>query len=224
VSPLRATLVLVVIAAAFPGPDELLALVARIEDTAATFFMLALATPFVSELAPIVGGLASHEGRLPLGRVIAAATLGGWIGTAVLYVAGRFKWEWVRRRAKSVRAAGTVALRIVARNPARASFLVRFLFGARILLPMACGAARVPLGTYLPMSLLGSLAWSATFAFVGLLAGEAAQVVLANIRQVERGLFLAAGVLALLVLGWWWRRRQRRAARRLARERGSPTA
>jgi membrane protein DedA with SNARE-associated domain len=220
---MRAWLGLAVIAAALPGPEELLELVARIEDTATTFVTIALATPFVSELAPIVGGLASFEGRLPLGRVIAAATLGGWIGTAVLYVAGRFKWEWVRRRSTSMRAAGTVALRIVGRNPVRASFLVRFLFGARILLPMACGAARVPLGTYLPMSLLGSLAWSATFALIGRLAGGAAQAVLANIQQVERGLLVAGGGLLVAVAVWWWRRQQRREARRRARAQDGPT-
>lgn len=220
----RVLFALAVAAAVVPGPEELLALVARIEDTLGTYLALAASTPFVSELAPIVGGMATHEGRLPLVKVIAAVTIGGWVGTGLLYLAGRLKWEWLRRRSKSVRSAGTVALRIVARNPWRASFLVRFLFGARILLPMACGAARVPLTVYLPMSLLGSLAWSAVFAGVGLLAGEAAEVVLRNITHVERGMTIGGVVLALAVAGWWWRRRRRRAARRRAREQVSAPA
>ena len=214
-----ALLVLALTVAVVPGPEELLALVAGIEDTLGTWVALAASTPFVSELAPIVGGMASHEGRLPLARVIAAVTLGGWVGTSLLYLAGRLKWEWLRRRSRTVRTTGTVALRIVKRNPVRASFLVRFLFGARILLPIACGAARVPLATYLPMSLLGSLAWSATFALVGLAAGEAAHAVLENIRQVESVLMLLGGALIVVAGAWWWRRRLRRAERRNARMR-----
>jgi membrane protein DedA with SNARE-associated domain len=193
--------------------------VASVEDTLLTYLALGASTPFVSELAPIVGGIASHEGRLPLARVIIAVTLGGWVGTSLLYLSGRLKWEWLRRRSRTVRTTGTVALRIVKRNPWRASFLVRFLFGARILLPMACGAARVPLATYLPMSLLGSLAWSVTFAFVGLAAGEAAHAVLENIKQVESVLMVVGGVLIVAAGGWWWRRRLRRAERRNARTR-----
>jgi membrane protein DedA with SNARE-associated domain len=219
VFPLRALLTVAIVAAALPGPDDLLSLVASVENTLATYLALGASTPFVSELAPIVGGIAAHEGRLPLVRVIAAVTLGGWAGTSLLYVAGRLKWEWLRRRSRTVRTTGTVALRIVKRNPWRASFLVRFLFGARILLPIACGAAGVPLATYLPMSLLGSLAWSATFALVGMAAGEAAHAVLENIKQVESVLMVAGGALIVVAGAWWWRRRLRRAERRNARTR-----
>lgn len=214
----RVLFALAAVALVAPGPEDVLALVDRIEDTFTTYLALAASAPIVSELSPIIGGIAAHEGRLGLGRVVAAVTLGGWIGTLLLYVAGRLKWEWVRRRSKSVRAAGTIALRLVARNPARASFLVRFLFGARFLLPMACGAARVPLGTYLSMSLLGSFAWSVVFTGLGLAAGEAAQAWLRNIKQVERGITIGGAVLIVAAAVWWWRRRQRRAARRKTRE------
>ena len=218
----RALFALAAVALLAPGPEDVLALVAGIEDTIGTYLALAASAPLVSELSPIVGGIAVHEGRLGLGRVVAAVTLGGWAGTSLLYLAGRLKWEWVRRRSKSARAAGTIALRLVARNPARASFLVRFLFGARFLLPMACGAARVPLGTYLSMSLLGSFAWSVVFTGLGLAAGEAAQAWLRNIKQVERGVLVGGMLLVLAAAVWWWRRRQRRAARRKARERFTP--
>jgi membrane protein DedA with SNARE-associated domain len=210
----RALFALAAAALLAPGPEDVLALLAGLEDTLGTYLALAASTLFVSELAPIVGGMAVPEGRLGVARVVAAVTLGGWAGTTLLYVAGRLKWDWVRRRSRSARAAGTLALRLVARYPVRASFLVRFLFGARILLPMACGAARVPLATYLPLSFLGSLAWSAVFTAVGVAAGEAAEAMLRNIAQVERTVQVAGGLLLLAAAWWWWRRRQRRVARR----------
>ena len=106
--------------------------------------------------------------------MIIGVTLGGWVCTTVLYAAGRVKWDWIRKRFPRFRAAGTVALRVVARNPLTASFLVRFAFGLRIVLPLACGAARVPIVSYLAASLLGSALWTTLFALIGYAAGEAA--------------------------------------------------
>ncbi len=197
-----------------PSAEGLLEAIASVQDTFSTYLALGASTVAVSELAPIFGGIAAQEGQLRLGRVIAAITLGGWAATSLLYLAGRLKWEWLRKRWPSTRSAGTVALRIVRRNPARASFLVRFVFGARILLPMACGAARVPIGQYLSMSLLGNLAWTVTFALVGVAAGEAAEQVLGKLERVE-GVMMAIGAAMVVFAGvWWWRRRTRRAARR----------
>ncbi len=223
-SPLRPLFLSLAAVVAFGiSAEGLLETIASVEDRLATYVSLAVSTPFVSELAPIFGGIAAQEGQLRIGRVITAVTLGGWGGTSLLYLAGRLKWEWLRRRWPSARSAGTVALRIVRQNPARASFLVRFLFGARILLPLACGAAAVPLRVYLPMSLAGSFAWTVVFVLVGVVTGEAAEQVLGHLEQVE-GVAAAAGA-ALLVFAavWWWRRRARRAARRAA-ARGSPDA
>lgn len=217
----RALLVAAVAAAVIPGSDGLLEFVASVEDRLSTYLALAASTPFVSELSPIVGGLAVHEDRLPMNRVIAAVTAGGWVATALLYLSGRLKWEWLRRRSRTVRSTGTVALRIVRRNPWRASFLVRFLFGARILLPMACGAARVPLVVYLPMSFLGSLTWSAVFVFIGMAAGEAAEQVLGRIKDIESVMYGVGGVLLVVAANWWWRRRRRRAERRLRQRRST---
>ncbi len=188
--------------------------IASVEDTLSTYLALGASSIVLSELAPIFGGIASQEGQLRLSRVILAITLGGWSATSLLYVAGRLKWEWLRRRFPGTRSAGTVALRIVRRNPARASFLVRFLFGARILLPMACGAANVPLRLYLPVSLLGSLAWTVTFVLVGMAFGKAAEKLLGGLAHVENVFMIAGGVVAVVVGLWWWRRRTRRAARR----------
>jgi membrane protein DedA with SNARE-associated domain len=223
VSISRTLLLVAVAAAVIPGSDGLLEFVASVEDRWSTYLALAASTPFVSELAPIMAGLAVHEDRLPIARVIVAVTVGGWLATALLYVSGRLKWEWLRRRSRTVRSTGTVVLRIVRRNPWRASFLVRFLFGARILLPMACGAARVPLAVYLPMSLLGSLAWSSVFVFVGMAAGQAAEQVLGRIRDIESVMYGVGGVLLVVAVNWWWRRRRRRAERRL-RQRGAINA
>lgn len=197
----------------FAGLDAL-------SDSFWTYVTLGLSSIVTEELAPIFGGIAVHEGELRGDRVVLAMTMGSWLATTLLYWAGRAKWEFLRKRFPKVRAAGTVALRLVKRNPWRASFLVRFAFGARIFLPMACGAARLRFPLYMVASLLGAIAWAITFTTVGYAAGEAAMVVMGHLGRA--GEIIGAVLVTALILGLvsWQRKRnarklrkQRRAAR-----------
>lgn len=184
-------------------------------DAPWTYTVLGASTIITEELAPIFGGIAVHERELRLVPLIVAITLGGWIATALLYAVGRLKWETIRRRFPRTRATGTVALRVVRRNPLTASFFVRFAFGLRIVLPMASGAARVPLYLFLPVSLIGSLAWTAVFTLVGYVAGEAAVQAMGHLGKA--GEIVGAVVVTIAVfafLRWQRRRRERKAERR----------
>ncbi|MCE2900943.1 MAG: DedA family protein [Gemmatimonas sp.] len=190
---------------------------AVLTDAPWTYIVLGASAIVTEELAPIFGGIAAHEGELRLMAVVVAITLGGWMATALLYLLGRLKWEAIRRRFPKVRATGTVALRVVRRNPMTASFFVRFAFGLRIVLPMACGAARVPLYRYLPMTLLGSLAWTAVFTAVGYAAGEAAVQAIGHLGQageIVGAIVLTGAILAFVK--WQRTRRARKAARQAA--------
>jgi membrane protein DedA with SNARE-associated domain len=184
-------------------------------DAPWTYIVLGASAILTEELAPIFGGIAVHEKELRLVPLLVAITLGGWIATALLYTVGRLKWEAIRRRFPRTRATGTVALRVVRRNPVTASFLVRFAFGLRIVLPMACGAARMPLYLYLPVSLLGSIAWTAVFTALGYVAGEAAVQAIGKLSKV--GEIVGAVIVTVAVfafLRWQRRRRERKAERR----------
>ena len=168
------------------------------------------ATPIVTEeLAPLLAGLAASQGRVRFVPVLVALTLGGWVATTLLYALGWWRGRWVRRRFPKAGAAMKKWLRAVRRRPWRTAFAVRFAFGARLLLPLACGAAHVRPGVYLLGSFVSSAAWSALFAGLGYGFGETA---LAALHQVRRYDQYAAGVLAgLAVLAWLMIRRRRRA-------------
>lgn len=180
-----------------------------LSDDFTTYWLLGFSAIIFEELAPIFGGIAAHEGELKVLRVILALTFGGWISTTLLYFAGRRKWEWIRKRFPRIRATGTVALRVVARNPLTASFLVRFAFGLRIVLPIACGAARVPLITYLIASLVGSALWSTLFTVIGYAAGEAAFRVVGKLDRA--GEIIGTVLVTAVVFGLVWLNRRRKA-------------
>jgi membrane protein DedA with SNARE-associated domain len=194
-------------------------------DAPWTYIVLGASAIITEELAPIFGGIAVHEAELRLVPLIMAITLGGWFATALLYTVGRVKWEAIRRRVPSTRAAGTVALRVVRRNPLTASCLVRFAFGLRIVLPMACGAARVPLFVFLPVSLIGSFAWTSAFTGLGYVAGEAAVRAIGHLgRAGEIVGALVVTVAVFAFLHWQRRRRERKAEKRALARRAASNA
>lgn len=190
---------------------------AALSDAPWTYVVLGATAIVTEELGPIFGGIAAHEGELQISRVIVAITLGGWIAGALLYALGRLKWEAIRRSFPKARATGTVALRVVRNNQLKASFFVRFAFGLRIVLPMACGAARVPLYIYLPVSLVGSAIWTAVFTGVGYAAGEAAVQAMGHFGRVGEVIGAIAVTTAVIAFFKWDRRRRERKAMRKTR-------
>ncbi len=191
---------------------------AGMSDGVWTYVVLGMSAIITEELAPIFGGIAAHEGELQIERVILALTFGGWVATGLLYTLGRLKWETLRKRWPNTRSTGTIALRVVKRNPVTASFLVRMAFGLRIVLPIACGAAKVPIALYLTASLLGSLVWSVAFTLLGYAAGEAAVHLVGKLgRAGEVG---GAVIVTAIVFAYflWRRKRAERKEKRRFRQ------
>ena len=171
------------------------------------------------ETNPIFGGIAVRHGRAGMLGVIVSVAVGVWIASIALYFVGRWRIDWVRRRWPEKHRLLDGALAIVTRHPWRASLAVRFAYGLRLPLPIACGAARVPLGLYTIASGISSWLWSLGFVCVGYVFGGAAVMVLRFTDRIEVKLGLAAAMLFLL-LAFIVRRRYmaERTARILAGE------
>lgn len=155
------------------------------------------------EVAPLVGGFAAHEHHLGFVRVVLACAIGVWAAGVGLYALGRWQGKWVRRRFRKIGRYVTRLLVFVRRRPWRSAFAVRFAFGARIVLPIACGAARLRIPIFLIGSAIASLVWSAVFVTLGWLFGETALLVLGHIRRYEdelTGLLIAAVVVVAVIL------------------------
>lgn len=164
------------------------------------------------EAAPILGGLAAHEGHLGLVRVILACAIGTWVPAVGLYALGRWRGRWLRKRFPRVRRYLTPSLRYVRRSPWKSMIAVRFAFGIRIVLPIACGAAHVRLPAYLIGTAAMALIWATTFAFIGWLFGESAAFLLGHLRRYED---IVAGVLVAAVILFFVVVIRRRRARQL---------
>lgn len=166
------------------------------------------------ETNPIFGGIAVRHGRAGMLGVIVAVAVGVWIASIALYFVGRWRIDWVRARWPEKHRLLDSALAIVERNPWRASLAVRFAYGLRLPVPIACGAARVPLGLYTIGSGISSWLWSLGFTYVGYVFGGAAVMVLRFTHRIEVKLGLAAAFLSVLLV---FLLRRRYVAERTAR-------
>jgi membrane protein DedA with SNARE-associated domain len=169
------------------------------------------ATSIVGEEAnPILGGIAVRHGGAGLFGVIVAVMLGTWAASILLYFIGRWRIDWVRARWPDKRRLLTSALAAVRRHPWQASLAVRFAYGLRLPLPIACGAARVPFSLYVIASGISSLVWGVTFTLLGLALGRTALRALMFTQRLDVRLALLAIALTA-VLGVMVRRRRANA-------------
>ena len=165
------------------------------------------------EANPIFGGIAARHARLGVLGVIVAVAVGTWLASVGLYFIGRWRIDWVRARWPDRQPLLDGALEIVRRHPWRASLAVRFAYGLRLAVPIACGAARLPLTLYVIASGISCWVWSTLFTLLGWKAGGAALALLGFTSRydVRLGFIAIALTVALIVM-----RRRRLIAERTA--------
>jgi membrane protein DedA with SNARE-associated domain len=165
------------------------------------------ATGIVTEEAtPLIGGLAAHDGHIPLTVAALAVSVGVWVAGLLLYWVGRSRGGWVRKRFPGTRPMMLRALKVVRRHPWRASLAVRFAYGLRLVLPMACGAARVPILVFLIASAISAATWGYLFTILGWAFGEGILLALDHVKKYEW--YLVAVILVAVAIGFWFTRRR----------------
>lgn len=173
------------------------------------YVTLAVSSILTEELAPLLGGLAAEQGHVQLAVVVAACATGVFLLSAACYLLGRWRAAWVRLKLRNSPPLVRKVLNAMRWNPWRSTFIARFVFGGRIALPLACGAAHVPPWIFFTGTAIASVVWAALLAGLGWAFGEAAVLVVGEVRKFEAP--IAVVLVALGAGAWWWlRRRQRR--------------
>lgn len=170
------------------------------------YITLAITGIITEEATPIIGGLAAHDERLRLTLVMLWVGGGVWAADLGLYYVGRWRGHWARKRWPRLRSFMIRAFKIVRRHPWRSSIAVRWAYGLRLTLPIACGAARVPIALYAIGSAISCASWTAVFVLVGWGFGRTTLIVLGHVRRYENFLVVAI-LIALAVVFWVMRRR-----------------
>jgi membrane protein DedA with SNARE-associated domain len=132
-----------------------------------------------------------------------SVSAGTWTADIILYYLGRWNGHWVRKRFPGTRRVLLRTFKLVRRHPWRSSVATRWAFGLRLTLPIACGAARLPIVIYLIGSAIGALTWGYAFTLLGWGFGETTLRILGHVKRYENYLILVilvASLVALLVM------------------------
>jgi len=174
------------------------------------YVTLGASSIIIEELAPVIAGFAAHQHHLGFVRAVLACAVGSWAAGVALYALGRWRALHVVKRWPRVFAQVEKLLGAVRRHPWRASLAVRYVYGARFFLPVACGAAEVSSPVFLIGSAISAGTWSLLFTTVGWAFGSTAVLVMGRIRRHEDGLAVVlVAIIAILVLAITLRNRDK---------------
>ena len=160
--------------------------------------------PLPSEIVVPTGGLLAASGRLSLIAVVAAASVANLLGSLIAYgVAARWGTPFLLGPGRYLgirRHHVEIADRWFQRYGLAAVFVGRLLPVVRTYISFPAGLARVPLGRFAGLTLLGAIPWNLALALAGYQLGDHYDQVAAF---VQRGGYLFAVVILLVLAAWW---------------------
>lgn len=167
-----------------------------------------LGTFLEGETILIMAGFAAHRGYLNLYGVIGMATVGSFLGDQLYFYLGtRYGWRILNRfpdlkpRALRVQA-------LLERYHLPLILGIRFLYGLRIVGPLAIGMSSVSRIRFFGLNLLGAIIWAALIGSSGYLFGYALELILADLKLYEEALLALMLIAGIVVwIGYRWRQR-----------------
>ena len=171
------------------------------------YWVVLAGTLLEGESVLLLAGYAAYSGLLELHWVIGVAILGSFLGDQLWFFIGRRRGaELLARYPKYARQARR-AEELLHRYNAPIILGVRFLYGLRIVLPVAIGMNRhISTRRFQVLNLIGATLWASSGAVVGYLFGGAIDYILGNIHRYEKWAF---AVLLIAGLVYWWLSRRR---------------
>jgi membrane protein DedA with SNARE-associated domain len=178
-----------------------------------TLFVIAygenVAPPIPGDMVVVFGGYLAGIGQLHLGIVILLSTIGGALGFMTMFALGRrlgrtvFTTErrWIPQEGfeKARRWIQRYGYGVIAAN--------RFLSGARSVISLTAGVARMDPWRTFGWCTVSAFAWTGLISYAGYAVGENWTIVVAYLRAYGRvilTLLVLAGVIFLA--RWAWRR------------------
>src|ERR1051325_2937451 len=161
----------------------------------------------VEEASPLFGGLAARDRHMHLSAVVIAVALGTWGTGLALYLLGRWRGHWLRKRYPRFRKLLLQSIALVRRHPWRAALAVRYAWGLRVPIPIACGIGRVPLYVFMIGTAISCFTWSLIFSLLGWWLGDATETLIGHVREWEP--FIGTALVVAMIIGFVVVRRRR---------------
>lgn len=163
------------------------------------------------ETVTLLGGVAAHQGLLKFPLVVISVALGGMIGDQLLYLLGRRYGGKLLRRFSRHQDKIHRAQKMIQQRPYLFVIGTRFMYGFRVIGPLLIGASHLPPKVFLPLNILGALAWALIFTTLGYMGGEVIAPWLQNLDQhLKHWIWLILAIALVVVARWLLKHRWRK--------------
>jgi membrane protein DedA with SNARE-associated domain len=174
--------------------------------------------PIPSEVILPLAGFTASQGRMSLAGAIAWTTLGSVLGALALYgigaALGRDRMRAVAARLPLVKLADVDRTEAwFARHGGKAVFFGRMIPIFRSLISIPAGLERMPIGTFLVYTTLGSAIWNTVFVLAGYQLGENWEAVQGYAGAFQNLIIVACAIAVVVFVVARLRRRPRSAHR-----------
>jgi membrane protein DedA with SNARE-associated domain len=159
------------------------------------------------ETAVTTGGLLAHQHLLPFLGVALAGAMGSFCADQLFFQLGRRYRDHPRVRRTAARPAFDRALAMFGRHPTGFILAFRFLYGLRIVSPIAIGTSNVPARNFIVLNALAAIVWAFAFTAIGYGFGHGIELAFGKLRSIEH-VAAAAGVIVVMALAIAWVRRR----------------
>jgi len=146
----------------------------------------------------VLAGFAAHQGYLSFPWVAAIALCGGALGDLVFFFLGRRYGGTLLSRFPQWNSSAQRVNRLLLRYHAGVIVGVRFMYGLRIVGPIAIGMSEVPAWRFILFNLIGAAIWAPLIAGAGYLFGETLQWLFADFKRYEHAAILLIIGVALV--------------------------
>ncbi len=155
-------------------------------------------TFFEGESVFLLGEVAARYGLLNPWLVALSALIGGFLGDQLFFRLGLGRGQQVLKRFPGWARKANRLESLVKRRAVPLVLFSRYLYGLRMVIPVACGLAGVRPGLFVACNLASAVIWSATFGVLGYLLGEWAFRNLELLKNLQLTAVLVAALLALI--------------------------
>ena len=186
------------------------------------YLVLFVWTFLEGEAGLILAGLLAFQGYLNIFGVMLTALAGSFFGDQFYFYLGRMKGPLLVRLFTPIARKFRKALRLIERYGAFVTFISRYTYGFRIILPIIIGMTSMPALRFLRLNLLSAVSWSIVFSLAGYLFGKSASLFVENMEEYEPYIMLT--LIAVIALMWishhflhahWWQREARKRLKRI---------
>lgn len=134
------------------------------------------------ETAAFLGGVFAHRHLMPYWQAAMAAALGSFVADQFFFLAGRYarKLRFVRRFAASD-VMGRIT-HLLETYPTGFILSFRFIYGIRIISPVAIGLSSVPPWRFLLLNFVAAAIWGTVITAVGYLFGNVVETLFGRLR------------------------------------------